>query len=282
MTQNIDLHLHTTVSDGEVTPMDLIRCARELGLEKISITDHDAVGAYRNYGYDPVKEAKQLGVQLIPGIELDSYYKDVEIHVLGYGIDTEYRELNDYLTEVQQLRKKRLAEQIKQVNAALDFDIEEDEGPIIDDIRDTVMNPHLVRPLLNRGLFKEYREAAQWVQEHTNSSVLIPKPTTCEMIKMIQSAGGEAFIAHPGYYVEESGLDLDTMVKDFNNCGIAGIEIIFPYYQTSPKFDTLEREAAFFKRLHQVADTFQLKTSKGSDAHDLEKMRRFADRFHNF
>jgi 3',5'-nucleoside bisphosphate phosphatase len=277
MKNNIDLHLHTTVSDGEVTPIELIHCAQEIGLEEISITDHDAVGAYRNYGMDPVKEAQKLGINLIRGIELDSFYKDEEIHVLGYGIDIENKELNDYLGQVQGLRKERLREQISQANRVLGFDIEEG-NPIINSIRDTVMNPHLVRPLLTRGLFSEYREAANWLEENTQSSIKIPKPTTCEMIAMIQSAGGHAYIAHAGYYVEEGGLDLETMVQDFKACGLEGIEVQFPYFNTSPKFKTMENETRFIARLLEMASKYDLKTSKGSDAHDLEKMRSFAKR----
>ena len=89
MKKNIDLHLHTIVSDGEMTPGEILICAQELRLTEISITDHDAVGAYRNFGTDPIKDAKEMGITLIPGIEMDSSFSDVEVHVLGYGIDVD-------------------------------------------------------------------------------------------------------------------------------------------------------------------------------------------------
>ncbi len=278
MKKNIDLHLHTTVSDGEVTPIELIHCAHELGIKEISITDHDAIGAYRNYGMDPVKEAGKLGIKLIPGIELDSFYKDVEIHVLGYDIDLENEELNNYLNLVQGLRKERLREQISVVNQAFGIDIEKD-GQILIPVRDTVMKPHLVRPLLKRGLFAEYREASKWLSANTDDFVEIPNPSTCEVIAMIKAAGGRAFMAHSGYYVEESGLDLETMVTEFKACGLDGLEVYFPYLNTSPKFNSLEKEARFIARLLETATKYDLQISKGSDAHDLEKMRTFAARF---
>jgi predicted metal-dependent phosphoesterase TrpH len=274
MKTNIDLHLHTVVSDGEITPDDILSCAQELGLKEISITDHDAVGAYKNFKDDPVKKASQMGLTLIPGIEMDSYFSDVEIHVLGYGIDVNHPELTGYLDHIQGLRKKRIREEIVQVNRALKRDLLKEEEIIIP-YRDTLMNPHLIHPILKTGIFKKYREAKVWVKEHTQSSVEVPKPSTGEMIELIKRAGGKAYLAHPGYYITEGGLDLDELIQALLPHGLEGLETEFPYYNTSPEFPTRESEAHLIHRLNEAARKYGLKTSRGSDSHTLEQMRAF-------
>ncbi|MDQ1354317.1 MAG: 3,5-nucleoside bisphosphate phosphatase, partial [Acidobacteriota bacterium] len=155
---NVDLHIHTIVSDAVITPAQILDCAKELNLKKISITDHDAVGAYFYFEYDLSVKAKELGITIIPGIELDSYFGDVEIHVLGYDINVKNRELNDYLTNIHSLRKLRIQEQLEKINQFYKKEvIKKDE--IFIPHRDTLMKPHLVHALLERGLFSEYREA---------------------------------------------------------------------------------------------------------------------------
>ena len=271
---NYDLHLHTIVSDAEITPSEILHCAEELNLKKISITDHDAVGAYFYFDYDLSVKAKEMGVAVIPGIELDSYYSGVEVHVLGYGIDVKNRELNDYLADIHLLRRQRIAEQIEKINRFY-----KKEVIIKDEIfiphRDTLMNPHLVHVLLKKGLFSEYREADRWMSENAKSSVVVPKPSTAKMIELVIKAGGQAFLAHPGYYILEHGLDIDKMMVELQPVGLTGLEAEYPYFQTGAKFQSREVEAQMIKSLFQTARKYNLKTSRGSDAHRLDQMRAF-------
>ncbi len=273
-TRTCDLHLHTYVSDGEMTPQDIISCAKEIGLKTISITDHDAVGAYGNFGYDPVEMAAREGINLIPGIELDSYYGDVEIHVLGYGIDLQNQELNSYLAGVKSARKKRIEEQIEKVNRYHQKELIRREEIFLPH-RDTLMNPHLVHVLLKQGLFSGYREAARWLAVHARSSVMLPNPSTAEMVRLIKGAGGSAFIAHPGYYIHEGGLDFDTVLQELLPEGLDGVETEFPYYKTAPAFQTREAERALIESLEQAAARYDLRTSRGSDAHRVDQLRAF-------
>ncbi|MCP5054149.1 MAG: PHP domain-containing protein [bacterium] len=276
MNKNVDLHMHTIVSDGEMTPDEILDCAKEIGLTEISITDHDAVGAYKNFDGDPVQKAKGMGISLITGVEMDSYFSGVEIHVLGYGIDIDHKEMNDYLLNVQTLRKQRLKEQIQQLNRALKEEFLKEEDIIIP-ARDTVMGPHLIHPLLDRGLFSGYREAKRWVAEHTKPSVTVPKPSSGEMIALLRRAGGRTFLAHPGYYTEEGGLDLDTMITELLPYGLDGLEVDYPYLGTSPKFQTKESERELIERLEEAAGKYDLAVSRGSDAHRLQQLRDFKD-----
>lgn len=271
---NFDMHLHTIVSDAEITPAEILDCAKELNLEKISITDHDAVGAYVYFADDLFTKAREMGITVVPGIELDSYYGDVEIHVLGYGIDVNNRELNEYLANIHSLRKQRIQEQLEKINQFYKKEvIKKDE--IFIPHRDTLMKPHLVHALLKKGLFSEYREAGRWVSENAKSTIVVPKPSTAEMIKLVKSAGGRAFLAHPGYFILEHGLDIDKMIGELQPLGLNGLEAEYPYFQTSPKFQTREIETDMINSLKQTARKYNLKTSRGSDAHHLDQMRAF-------
>lgn len=272
--RNVDLHLHTIVSDGEITPDDILSCAKELRLEKISITDHDAIGAYTHFGDDLFQKAKTMGISLITGIELDSYYADVEIHILGYGIDLDNKALNEYLSNIHSLRKLKTTEQIDKINEIYGKEIINKEEIFIPK-RDTLMKPHLVHSLLKQGLFSEYREAARWVSENAKSSVSVPHSHTGDIIKLVKNAGGLAFLAHAGFYILENGLDMDKMINKLLPFGLDGLETEYPYFKTSPKFQTREAERAMITFLTDTARKYNLKTSRGSDAHRLDQLREF-------
>lgn len=271
---NVDLHLHTIVSDGTIVPDDILTCAKELHLEKISITDHDAIGAYTHFGEDIFQRSEAMGIRLITGIELDSDYNDVEVHVLGYGIDIKNKALNDHLSYIHSLRRLRINEQIEKINAFYKKEIIQKEKVFIPD-RDTLMKPHLVHTLLNHGLFSGYREAASWVSENAKSSVTVPSSYTGDIIALIKQAGGQAFLAHPAFYIQEDGLDIDKMITELRPLGLDGLETDYAYYKTSPNFQTRESERNFVKFLNDTARKYNLKTSRGSDAHNLDQMRAF-------
>lgn len=272
--RNFDLHLHTIVSDAEITPAEILDCAKELNLKKISITDHDAVGAYIYFEYDLFIKAKEMGIAVIPGIELDSFYADVEVHVLGYGIDVKNRELTDYLANIHFLRKQRIEEQLEKINHFYKKEVIK-KGEIFIPHRDTLMKPHLVHALLKKDLFSEYREASCWMSENAKSSIVVPKPSVAEMIGLVRGAGGQAFLAHPGYFILEGGLNIDKMIIELQPLGLTGLEVEYPYFQSGPKFQSREIEEEMINSLKQTARKYNLKTSRGSDAHHLEQMRAF-------
>lgn len=265
--------MHTIASDGEMTAMEILQCAKELQLTEISITDHDAVGAYSN---EVIGQAQKMGIRLTTGIEMDSQYMDVEIHVLGYGIDIHNTELRDYLAKIHGLRRKRTREQMLQINQYLKQELIKEEKIFIPG-RETLMKPHLVHTLLKTGKFSGYREAASWVSEHTHDLTDVPKPSSLEICKLIKRCGGKAFIAHPGFYIMESGIDIDQMIRHLLPAGLDGLEVEYPYANTSPKFQTKESEADIIRLLHDAAKKHNLETSSGSDAHQLKQLKTWAN-----
>ncbi|MBP7297451.1 MAG: PHP domain-containing protein, partial [Acidobacteria bacterium] len=158
-----DYHLHTEVSDGRWLPTDIFRTAARLGIDEISITDHDAVGAYIHFG-DVRRDAAAAGIRLVPGVELDSAHGGVEIHMLGYELDPVHPGLTAYLGEVQRLRRDRLQALVGRINDALDAPAL-DAAAVFRPWRDTCMMPHLIQPLLVDGRFPDYRTAKRWIKE---------------------------------------------------------------------------------------------------------------------
>jgi len=263
----IDLHTHTIVSDGSLKPGEILALAARASLREVSITDHDAIGAYRHFG-DLRAEADRLGVALLPGIELDSFYRGEDAHVLGYGIDLENGPLNAYLEEVQALRRTRMREQMARLNELFGQVVIE-EAAVFFPWRDTCMMPHLIKPLLALGRFDSYRQAKDWFKVNVPVATRVPKPEAAEVIRMIRAAGGWSVLAHPGFCLKDMGLPLEEILRDFKAWGLDGVEVDYRY-RGSREFPTLEDEQAMVEEARAAAARFGLRQTRGSDCH-LEK-----------
>jgi len=277
MDTKLDLHLHTLVSDGNATPLEMIAAAGEVGLKTISFTDHDALGAYRHWG-DLFAKAGELGIELISGIELDTNYRDEELHLLGYGFDLRDKALHERLRLVQGLRRQRILRQLEDINRFFGRKVVERKEILLPQ-RDSLMKPHLVHAMLGQGLFPGYREAAKWLSANAAVPIHVPKLPMADAIAMIVRAGGEAVLAHPGYIVAETGIKLEEMLAELAPLGLAGIEVDYPYYQETepaPAFPDPAAEAAMVETLRALAERFRLKATRGSDAHDVEALKKFA------
>jgi predicted metal-dependent phosphoesterase TrpH len=279
MKSTTDLHLHTLVSDGHATPLEMMQAAKEMGLERISFTDHDALGAYRHWG-DLSLLGRDLGIEIVSGIELDTHYKNLEIHLLGYGFQLDDKALNRHLGHTQRMRKQKVQLQLAIINRFFGRKVIDPKKVFIP-FRDTMMKPHLVHSMLDQGLFSAYREAVHWLNEIARVPIRVPRLPLREGIALVRAAGGEAVLAHPGYMARESDVSLPAFLEEFIPLGLAGLEVDYPYYQEKepgPPFADLASEQAMIAELRALAERFHLKTTRGSDAHDTEALKRFAAR----
>jgi predicted metal-dependent phosphoesterase TrpH len=290
MDKTTDLHIHTLVSDGNATPLEMLAAAKEVGLATISFCDHDALGAYRHWG-DLFAPAKALGIELLTGIELDTDYQGREVHLLGYGFDLDHAALNRHLAATQKLRKERVTLQIAIINRFFGrqvIDLNQVLFPFPSNpqtsnleprtsVRDTLMKPHLVHAMLGQGLFAEYRAAAHWLGQIAQVAVTVPKLPLAEAVSMLRSAGGEAVLAHPGFLVREMGISLDSLLDEFVSLGLSGLEVDYPYIGTSTAFADAAAEQAMIQELRDLARRFKLKQTRGSDAHSLQALKKFAN-----
>jgi 3',5'-nucleoside bisphosphate phosphatase len=266
-----DLHIHTLVSDGEVGPLEMLEAAVENHLHFVSITDHDALGAYRHFHPDLFAWAHEQDLELIAGIELDTEYAGKEVHLLGYGFALNDGPLNTHLAHTQALRRQKVLAQLDIVNRHYGRTVI-DPQQIILPRRETLMKPHLVHALMQQELFAEYRAAAVWLSEHARVPIEVPKLPIVEAIRLIAKAGGYTVLAHPGFLVREAGIDLLRMLPELLAAGLTGLEVEYPYGGAGPAFPTPESEQEMIREAQRAANHFGLLTTCGSDAHTPDRV----------
>ncbi len=273
-----DLHLHTLVSDGTCDAVEMLNAAMEAGLERISFTDHDAVGAYRHFHPNLFSLARGMGIELIPGIELDTEYMEHEVHLLGYQIDVGNAALNTHLRKTQNDRRIRVGKQVIAINTLLGETVITKEELFLPQ-RDTLMKPHLIHGLLRTGRWgDDYLAAQAWLAENIKVSAKVFKPSIRDGIALIHGAGGQAVLAHPGFLSVEHGFSLEQILRELKELGLDGVELEYPYTASPKLFSTQESETTIIDTLRELAEHYSLFTTRGSDAHEPVKLIEFANR----
>ncbi len=244
-----DLHIHSTYSDGALSPSELIDRAKNVGLSVISLTDHDSVGGVE----EAIAIGNKKGVEVIVGIELSACFNGSEIHLLGYFMDHTNKELIDSLAGFQEERMKRamrIIGKLNKMNIPLDID------SVLEQVRgDSVGRPHIANALVNEGHADSYHQAfTKYIgngrpayEQKWNFS---PEDT----IQLINKAGGLSFLAHPGRSVGE-----DLLLR-LIKAGLDGIEVIHPHH--SPEL---------VQYYHGIVGEYFLLESGGSDFHGGQK-----------
>ena len=250
----IDLHMHTTHSDGSFLPRDRVRLAKEKGLERISVTDHDTMSSYE----ECAEEAKKLGIELIPGIEISAQFEPGTLHILGFFLDRNHPKLKATLADIQKARKERNPEIIKKLNV-LGISITMEEVEAVSGGKQ-VGRPHFARVLLKKGAVKSMDEAfRKYLAKGKPAYMDKRRLGSREAIQRIREAGGIAVVAHPKQMkLQEPKLseEIARLVDE----GLGGIEA----YNSCQDRD----EARLYKRL---AQRFNLLVTGGSDFHGANK-----------
>ncbi len=215
-----DLHIHTYYSDGVFSPEKIVDTAMDVGLEVIALTDHDNVLSYKVAKDYLKKEEKEDKLKIIQGVEINTLYKNYEIHILGYFMDTANSDFQNLLKVQQQARVK----QTKEIIALLS----KKEGIKIkfEDIKKQVAEggsigrPHIAKAITNAGGTSNVMEAyAKYI--HDESPVYVPRKTVTpqDAVEIIYDAGGIPVIAHP------HDLDIaESLIKELMSYGLRGIE----------------------------------------------------------
>lgn len=212
-----DLHCHTSASDGQFSPAKVVRLASETGLKALAVTDHDTTRGLEEADH----KAKQLGIILVKGIEINSDGDGKEVHVLGLGMD----EKNSYLQgKLLELREKRVA-RIKQILDKLNklgMDISYEE--VLNYAQgDSVGRPHVAQALVKYKYADNFKEAFnKYLRLGAPAYVPREKITPALAIQIIREAGGVAVLAHPGKKI------LKTEIVKWIHMGLQGIEVNHP------------------------------------------------------
>jgi predicted metal-dependent phosphoesterase TrpH len=242
----IDLHVHSTYSDGVHTPAALVEMAYERDVIGLSIADHDCVDGIQ----EAVEAARGKGIEVIAGVELSSEYQGKDLHILGYGFDPAHEELGEMLRRFRETRERRglkIVENLQEMGVDLD-----PADVLAKNLNGSLGRPHIAELLVEHGYVYSHSEAfARYLGEHSPAYVQKHKITPAQAINYIHSARGLAFIAHPGYYLEE-----ESNLHELISFGFDGIETIHPNHSAN---DVV--------RLTAIAGKYGLLMSGGTDFH---------------
>lgn len=236
----IDLHLHTTASDGAFAPAALVGMAAEAGLDCIAITDHDSTD-----GVAAAQETGQaLGVRVIAGIEFNTMWHGQSVHILGYFVDTEHPELQAVIARQRDGRLYRAQRMVEKL-AALKMPLVWEEI-LADADGGAVGRPHIAKAMLAQGYVSDANEAfARYLGHGMPAYVEQPKLTPSEAVMLLHRAGAAAGLAHP-YNVEGADqVDLDTLVPELAAAGLDAIETYYTGYGTQQRAEILNLAARF-------------------------------------
>ena len=247
----IDLHLHTTASDGAFAPADLVRMAHEAGLDCIAITDHDStdgVAAAQGAG-------QECGVRVIAGIEFNTMWVGQSVHILGYFVDTEHPELQAVIARQRDgrlYRAQRIVEKLAALNMPLDWEdiLQRADGG-------AVGRPHIAKAMIAQGYVVNSNEAFDKFLGHGMPAYVDqPKLAPAEAVALLHRAGAAAGLAHP-YNVEGADqVDLDTLVPELAEAGLDAIETYYTGYTADQQAEILG-----------IAKRLDLIPTGGSDFH---------------
>jgi len=246
----VDLHLHSSVSDGVLSPAGVVAKAAELGLTVISLTDHENVD-----GIGPAQKAAEQypPMVVIPGLEINTDTSSGEVHILGYCFDHTDSQL---LTALKKLRDSRLERAQKMIEklSALGLKIEWERVKELSG-KGSIGRPHIARALLEKGYIDTLKEAfLKYIGFGGPAYVPREKVTPTEAIELISGAGGLAVMAHP-----IGTPNLDILLKTLVKAGLAGLEVYYKDYSGEDR-----------KNLADMADRHGLIATGGTDYHGLD------------
>lgn len=250
MSRLCDLHVHTTASDGQYTPAELVELAKRRGLDLLAVTDHDTIAGVA----EAMEAGEALGLKVIQGVEL-SAKEFPNFHILGYGFhagDTELARLCEKLRAGRDDRKYRIVDFLGEKGIDIDLaDVEKLAGG------EVIARPHFAQVLVRRGYVSTNREAFDCYldTEEFRQKVKRFKADARTCVESIKSAGGKASLAHP-YQMGLPDVELEELVIQLKEWGLDAIECYYPKYSRS--------QQDFYLYLTKK---YQLHRTGGSDFH---------------
>jgi predicted metal-dependent phosphoesterase TrpH len=254
--QYVDLHSHSTASDGTFAPADVVRLAKESGLVGLALTDHDTIAGLS----EAAEAAKQLGIDFLPGIEISCEVpKPATMHMLGYGVDINsepLKELTSQLMAGRDDRNPRIIRRLNELNVAITMEeVEQQAGG------DVVGRPHIAAVMLRKGYVSSIKQAFdKYLATGGLAYFDRDRPTPKRGIELIRQAGGLPVLAHPPQLRTENDAQLERTVKDLADLGLAGIEVIHS-----------DHDAGWVERCTSLAERYGLLKTGGSDFHGTNK-----------
>jgi len=245
MPGGVDLHSHTTASDGARSPRELVRLAAKHGVRVLAVTDHDSTSGLP----EAIDEAAHHGIEIVPGLEINCDVPGAEIHVLGYCVDWRAEWFEAFLAgqrAERTARVHRIVERLTELGVPLTaeevFAICKEGSP---------GRPHVAQAMIKRGYVKSVREAFdRYLRADGPANVPRRRLTPIEAVAVIRRAHGVPVLAHPGL------ADRDALIPELVQAGLAGIETYYP-----------EHSAGQIEAYRALCRTHDLVATGGSDYH---------------
>src|SRR5580658_3367842 len=248
----VDLHTHSTASDGTLAPAALVRMAAEKGLTALALTDHDTIAGVT----EAAAAAQKAGIDFLPGIEISAEFpRPGTMHLLGYGIDPNSQILTNLTTTLLAGRDNRNPQIVQKLNE-LGMKVTMQEWH--DEAKGSVLGrPQLAAILLRKGYVSSIKQAfdkyiGQGAPAYFDKERLSP----ARALEMIRESGGLAVLAHPIQLRTQNDAQLERIVKDLLDLGLAALEVIHS-----------DHDAAHIEKYTALADRFGLLKTGGSDFH---------------
>lgn len=250
----LDLHIHTTASDGSLPPEAIVEGALQGGLDIIAITDHDTTASV-----DAARRAAEGStLRVLAGAEISSVWNGHSIHVLGYGVDPESPAMIEHQERAQRARFERMGTMLDRLRAIEGIEVTmeavlEAAGPD----REMLGRPHLARVLVQEGHARDLPDAFdRYIADERPAYVPTDLLTPAGAIELIDQAGGAAVWAHPPFYL------LHDLMPSLVEAGLRGLEVYRP-----------ELRPAQIRTLSDAARSRGLVATGGSDWHNLRRNR---------
>src|SRR5688572_14478598 len=256
MSSFVDLHCHSTASDGTLPPREVVRLAKQSALTALALTDHDTVAGCAEAG----EEAAKVGVDFLCGIEISAEYPPPgTMHILGYGVDPEnpaLKSLTETLIAGRDNRNPKIVEKLNEMGVAVTMREWEDEAG-----GDVLGRPHLAAILVRKGYVSSIKHAfdkyiGQGAPAYFDKERLTPR----QAIERIRESGGLPVLAHPIQLRTTNDGELERVIKDLLDLGLVGLEVIHS-----------DHDAALVAKYTQLANRFGLIKTGGSDFHGSNK-----------
>ena len=249
MTSKVDLHVHTTASDGRLTPEEIVQRAAEQGLAYVAVTDHDTIA-----GIERALRAGAAfpGLKVIPGLEINTDTQTGEVHILGYCIDYKNRNLEDSLDRLRhsrEIRARKIVDNLSGMGIDVSWErVMELAGG------GSVGRPHIAQAMFEGGHIPSLQEAfIKYIGRHGPAYAERERLSPEEAVKLVVMAGGLPVLAHP-----EDVDELDSFLSSLKQVGLVGMETYYNGYHR----DTI-------KKLVKTAERYGLLATGGSDFHGL-------------
>lgn len=259
-TVRIDLHTHSSVSDGTESPADLVAAARRAGLDVVALTDHDTTAGWA----EAARAARREGIALVRGAEISCKAGGVSVHLLSYLHDPDDPALAEVLAASRDSRDSRAREMVRRLAADTGLTWQEVVAQATDGA--TIGRPHIADALVARGVLRDRSEAFETMLSPSGPYyVRYHAPDAVQAVALVRSAGGVPVFAHPRAAARGRVVE-DEVIRQMAAAGLAGLEVAHRDHTDADR-----------RHLHHLADELDLFSTGSSDYHGNGKPNRLGE-----